>query len=187
MQPPRPKSVILLDKLSCQARPSWFTSLSQISSLRRPRIPASNFSAFRRSFSLISTPSSIRTFGHAPITSPRYANRPQYVPSGRSRRNLLSSSCHRPRPSHGDNAPPKSFTSSGRYHPSVHGFILDPSQSANYHRTISTTRLKSSISASGIRCTTRINALVPCTRDPMMLSFLKRVSPSSARMSSRKL
>lgn len=100
----------------------------------RPRIPSSRLCAFLRSFSLTPTPSSIPTRGQARIIRPRYANRPIYAPSGRSRRNLLSSSAHPcilslPPCSDGCSAPGTSFTSSGKYHPSVHGFILHPNVS----------------------------------------------------------
>lgn len=105
-----------------------------------PRIPASRCCAFARSFSLTSTPSTIRTFAHARMISPRYASRPTYDSFGKSRRNLLSSSCQlppsprfprSPPPSDGCSAPGTSLTRSGRYHPSVHGFILHQCISTN--------------------------------------------------------
>lgn len=149
-----------------------------------------------------------------------------YDSSGRSRRNLESNSAHpaaalsplpSPLPSEGCSAPGTSLTRSGRYQPSVHGFIL---RTKNQNTRFSTnknkvhaklyqpcggikkirqdagpekkeqerkTHLKSSISTSGIRCNKRIKGLVPFNRDPMMVSFLNRVRPSSGRASSRKL
>ena len=59
----------------------------------RPRL-VSSFSAFSRSLADVSTPSSRRMAGHARMTSPRYASRPTYASSGRSRRNFASSSFH---------------------------------------------------------------------------------------------
>ena len=105
-------------------------------SLFLSKIPTSTFWALLRSFSVTPTPSSIRICWHVRMTRPRYASRPMYSSSGRSRLNLASSSCHPPLPSccsvpspllllsEGCSAPGTSFTSSGRYQPSVHGFIL---------------------------------------------------------------
>ena len=130
----------------------WFARDNPYPPSVRPRIPSRRLCAFLRSFSLTPTPSSIPSLGQARIIRPRYANRPMYAPSGRSRRNLLSSSAHPwpaifsllPLCSDGCSAPGTSFTSSGKYHPSVHGFILASTMSALGAEPISPQKLTES-------------------------------------------